>query len=417
MKVVISGHYGGFNLGDDAILCSLVDTLRKICGNGLSLTAFSHNPELTHKQTAINSVKQITRSSSIVKELHDMIKAIRVSDLVIIGGGGILQDEFNITTIPRYLLPALIGKVYSKKVIFYALGVGPLNTRYSKDLIRLLSAQADHVTVRDKESKEIMEQLSVKRVGVVPDPAFRLPPCDENRTLQILQQENIDPNRVPKIGISLRGIYHTNRRKIRSMKGLSVEQKNTIIESLEGISEQLDGLLVFFCADNDMDKSISKEIAEKCRCDTRLITAKYSPTEYAGILGAMDIVISMPLHSGIIACSNYVPVVAIDYNPKVRNFMRVVGLEEYVIPIERLDLLKMKVFQIWHERTAIRDHLIKEMGRLKEESITSLQRMLYAEPTVVKPRNLPLIVFSAIYMCLGCIPEYFIHKYARDNSR
>jgi polysaccharide pyruvyl transferase WcaK-like protein len=346
-----------------------------------------------------------------------MIKAIRISDLVIIGGGGLLQDEFNITTIPRHLLPALIGKAYRKKVIFYALGVGPLNARYSKNLIRLLSAQADSVTVRDKESKEIMEQIGVKQVDVVPDPAFRLPKCDENRTLQILQQEDIDPNRVPKIGISLRGIYHTNRRKIQSMKGLSVEQKNIIIKSLEEIAEQLDGLLVFSCTDDDMDKSISEEIAERCRCDTRFITAKYSPTEYAGILGAMDIVISMPLHPGIIACSNYVPVVAIDYNPKVRNFMRLVGIEEYVIPIERLDILKMKFFQAWDKRTAIHDHLIREIGRLKEVSNTHLQRMLYAEPTIVKPRNIPLIVFSAIYMGLGFIPEYFIHKYAKDDSR
>jgi polysaccharide pyruvyl transferase CsaB len=411
VNIVISGHFGGINLGDDAILCSLIDSLRKIYGDDLSLTVFSHDPKLTYKQTAATSVKQISFTPSMVKDLHAMIKAIRLSDFVIIGGGGLLQDEFNIKTIPRYLLPAIIGKFYGKKVIFYSLGVGPINTRYSKDLIRLLSAQVDHITVRDKESKEIMEGLGVREVDIVPDPAIHLSKCDKSKIHRILMKEKIDSNRVPKIGVSLRGIYHTKRRKIRSMKSLSVEQKAIIAESLEELANNLKGLLVFFCTDNSMDKKISKEIAGRCNCDSRLIIAKYSPTEFAGLLGVMDVVISMPLHSAIIATSSYIPVVAMEYNPKVRNFMRFIGLGEYVLPIERLDLLEARTMEIWLERAAIHDHLKKEIGRLQERFTAHLQRMLSNRHERRNPRNIPLLIFSLIYMGSAFIPEYLIHKY------
>jgi polysaccharide pyruvyl transferase CsaB len=416
MKVLISGHYGGINLGDDAILCALVETLRSIDSEGLFLTVLSHGPVVTEKQTGIVSLRQPAFSLSMIKDLYHLTTAIRMVDCLVIGGGGLLQDEFNIKTISRYLLQALIGKLFRKKVILYALGVGPLNHVYSKNLIKLVSNNVDAVSVRDDESKNILEKLGARGVAVVPDPALRAPKCDSIRTAQICELEKINSTRTPKIGVCLRGIYHAGSRKTGSIKPLSVEQKDSIVESLQRIAAELRGVLVFFCFDNAMDLAVTGEIAEACRCETHVVTATYDPREIAGILGSMDLVISMPLHPAILASRSYVPVVAIAYNPKVTNFMRRIGLDYYVVPVEALDLLTTKVRQIWHERASIRNHLINEVGRLQAESIASLQQTLHADGRAAKPLNIAAILFSGLYLALGFFPTHLIHKYFCSRS-
>jgi polysaccharide pyruvyl transferase CsaB len=416
MKVLISGHYGGINLGDDAILCALVETLQTIDRERLSLTALSHGPVLTQKQTGIVSLRQPSFFPSIIKDLYYLTRTIRMVDCLVIGGGGLLQDEFNIKTITRYLLQALIGKVLRKKVILYALGVGPLNYVYSEKLIKWVSNNVDAVSVRDDESRNILEKLGVRGVAVVPDPALRVPKCDNIRTTEIFKLEKINPNRTPKIGVCLRGIYHAGSRKSRSIKPLSVEQKNSIVESLQRIAAEMRGVLVFFCFDSAMDSTLTAEIADACRCEKHVVTATYDPREIAGILGSMDVVISMPLHPAILASRSYVPVVAIAYNPKVKNFMRRIRLDDYVVPMEALNLLTTKVLQIWQERASIRSHLINEVGRLQAESIASLQETLQVDGRVTKRTNLPAILLSGLYLVLGFVPTHLIHKYLCSRS-
>lgn len=47
-----------------------------------------------------------------------MTKTIGVANFIVIGGGGLLKDEFNIKTVPRYLFPAHIGKIPKKGHIY-----------------------------------------------------------------------------------------------------------------------------------------------------------------------------------------------------------------------------------------------------------------------------------------------------------
>lgn len=410
LNVVISGHYGGINLGDDAIICSLAEALRKLYGDSVSITALSHNPDVTKQNAHVYAVPQISFSRRIINELYGMMGVIRKSDCVLIGGGGLLQDEFNIHTIPRYLLPALLGKIRGKTVVFYALGVGPLNRSYSINCIKLVSRQVDYVTVRDPESKQIMEQLGVGNIDVVPDPAVCLPRCRENRTLEILRAENIELNERPRIGVSLRGIYHTHIKGNSSVKVLSKDHKRSIREGLERVARETDGVLVFVCTDNVLDKGISEEMARECGCEARIIKGQYPPDEFAGIVGAMDMVMSMPLHSAVIATACNVPVLAVEYNAKVRNFMRQIGLEDCVLAMDNLNALDRKAMQVFQDRKVIRDHLAEQTRRLQEESLKALQRTLQRIRTGGKPRNLFLILVSAIYMGCGLVAERLVHK-------
>jgi polysaccharide pyruvyl transferase WcaK-like protein len=84
-RIGISGSYGGMNLGDEAILQSIIAQLR--ASLSVEITVFSRNAEDTkqrHKVERVIQVRDLTRV-----EVRPEIQRL---DLLILGGGGILFD-------------------------------------------------------------------------------------------------------------------------------------------------------------------------------------------------------------------------------------------------------------------------------------------------------------------------------------
>ena len=82
-RFVLSGYFGFKNFGDEAILDVLVKRLQSL---DQEITVFSSNPEYTKSLfDNINSIYTFDISS--------VIKAIFSSDIVISGGGSLLQDH------------------------------------------------------------------------------------------------------------------------------------------------------------------------------------------------------------------------------------------------------------------------------------------------------------------------------------
>ncbi|WP_347177939.1 polysaccharide pyruvyl transferase family protein [Sporosarcina thermotolerans] len=88
MKIVISGFYGLGNTGDEAILKAIVDNLRAELDNP-DITVFSLSPDKTSKEHGVESVYRGWRH-----ENKEKVAALRKADLLISGGGGLLQDTY-----------------------------------------------------------------------------------------------------------------------------------------------------------------------------------------------------------------------------------------------------------------------------------------------------------------------------------
>src|SRR3954470_3759260 len=99
-KVGITGSYGGLNLGDEAILQSMLEQLRRELPHA-EITVFSRNADDTkrrHKVERAVPVRKLSRAE-IVPEIERL-------DLLLCGGGGILSDAE-----PRvYLREVLVAK-------------------------------------------------------------------------------------------------------------------------------------------------------------------------------------------------------------------------------------------------------------------------------------------------------------------
>ena len=84
-RIGITGSYGGLNLGDEAILHSIVTQLRRDLP--VEITVFSRDPEDTKRRHGVERAVPVRKMSRA-----EASPEVEQLDLLIIGGGGILFD-------------------------------------------------------------------------------------------------------------------------------------------------------------------------------------------------------------------------------------------------------------------------------------------------------------------------------------
>ena len=170
VKVAISGYYGFKNFGDEAILSVLVKHLKSL--NNVDITVFSSDTDYTSKTYSVNAVKRF--------DLKNVIKTIQDSDVLISGGGSLLQDVTSVKSVVYYSLIIALGLLFNKKVIIFAQGIGPLNKKLSQFIVRNLLKNCSLVTVRDEKSLALLRNWGIN-TNLVCDPIYSLDVMQEFR--------------------------------------------------------------------------------------------------------------------------------------------------------------------------------------------------------------------------------------------
>ncbi|MEW5821568.1 MAG: polysaccharide pyruvyl transferase family protein, partial [Cyanobacteriota bacterium] len=170
IKVVISGYYGFGNFGDEAILLVLVRELKKLLP-GINITVLSKTPEVTSKELGVNSVDRM----NFVKVIPELMSA----NMLISGGGSLLQDVTGPLTIYYYLIIILLASILGCKTVIYSQGIGPINRKLSKILTSLILRLPVYKTVRDLKSLEFLKTLNIES-ELTSDPVWL--GLEDNRT-------------------------------------------------------------------------------------------------------------------------------------------------------------------------------------------------------------------------------------------
>lgn len=126
-KVLISGYYGFKNFGDEAILSVLVSHLKEI---GADITVFSSDTVYTSKKYSVNSVRSFY--------MPDVLKEIQNTDVLISGGGSLLQDVTSLKSLVYYSFIIALALLFNKKVIIFAQGIGPVNNKFAQFIVKNL---------------------------------------------------------------------------------------------------------------------------------------------------------------------------------------------------------------------------------------------------------------------------------------
>lgn len=302
-RVLVSGYYGFGNAGDEAILIAIVDSLKKLKSN-IEITALSADPLKTRESYGINAVQR-TSPFAIIREISR-------ADLVISGGGGLLQDVTSNRSIPYYLFILYLAKRLNKKVMFYANGVGPVFREMNKRMIKLVGNMVDLITVRDEQSQKELENLGVTRppIIVTADPAFVLKSIDDNMGYNMLNKLNISlTDHHPRIGVSVRPWNLNKSREI-------------IAKACDYLVKSHNADIIFLPMQYPNDYHESMEVMKLMKETARIIPEPMDPREVLWLCGKMDIIFGMRLHALIFGAMREVPLVGLVYDPKVEHFLK-----------------------------------------------------------------------------------------------
>lgn len=162
------GSYGGLNIGDEAILTSILATLREAVPFA-EVVVFSR--DAAHTRGAHLADRVIDARRGRCDAVNEEIAGL---DVLVLGGGGLLYDR-EATEYLRHMRTAHRNGV---PTVGYALGVGPLTTAEDRGAVREVVSVMTRVTVRDEESKRVLEEVGIERpIEVVADPALLLSPA------------------------------------------------------------------------------------------------------------------------------------------------------------------------------------------------------------------------------------------------
>lgn len=314
VEAVISGYYGYDNLGDDAILYAISRQLSTL-EPPVRLTVLSQRPAET---AACYGLRAVSRFSPIA-----VLRAIRKSDLLISGGGSLLQDRTSTRSVRYYLGVIRLAQLLRKPVFLYANGIGPLSREKNRRRVCKCIDSCSGVTLRDSDSLLELRTLGVTRqdILVTADPAFTL--SGDDRGLQRLAALGI-PTDGPMLGVSLRRV-----------PGIEA-QIPQFAALFDRIYREHGKTLVFFVMQERMDRELSRAVMDQMEAPAYLASSPMDPAGMLSMLRCMDAMVSMRLHTIIFAARERVPTVGCVYDPKITAFLQMLGLPSCGTP-EDLD--------------------------------------------------------------------------------
>lgn len=299
-RFVLSGYYGFGNAGDEAILDSVCRTIRARDEKS-EITVLSKNPEYTRETYGCGAVYRFNPAS--------VLGALRNCDIVVSGGGSLLQDATSTRSLMYYLSIIHFAARYGKKVMLYANGIGPVSKPKNRERVKKEVETASLVTLRDPDSLRELRAMGVSRddLVVTADPVFLLDAGDEAQSVEILRSAFVPDGSFICVSI-------------RKCAG-APELPERLAEACDAVFEKYGHNIVFLAMHPGVDAEASRAVMEKMKHKAYLVPDGYNAHELMAIISKSEAVISMRLHSLIFAARVAVPSVGIVYDPKVEAYL------------------------------------------------------------------------------------------------
>lgn len=283
-KVVISGYYGYGNFGDEAILYTLIQKLKEFDAD---VTVISGNPRFTSINYYVKAVKNFSFSK--------VAGVIKQSDILISGGGSLLQDVTSLKSLLYYLWVIWLGIRYNKQVMIFAQGIGPVNNPVAAFITRVLLKKCAYVSVRDENSLKLLNKWNIN-AELVCDPIYSFPLASTLNT--------------HSIGIQLRAFKTMNDKLLKSLASQVVKDFPDI--KIEVLSFQ-----------DSVDLEVCNKFAQYVKsinhnADIEVISG-LSGKSLVTKLSTLDYLVGMRFHALLLAMKFGIKSAAINYDIKVEK--------------------------------------------------------------------------------------------------
>ena len=351
-KVLILGYYGFGNAGDEAVLSGILTSLNNASvkkGINLKITVLSADLQQTRER-----FKVITADRGSFKAIFH---SIRKTDVFILGGGSLFQD---ITgrglSVAYYAGLSILAKIFGKKLVFYAQGIGPAKKGINRFLVRIAALLSDFLSVRDNGSLLELKDLGVsdRLIRLTCDPAFAILPKKD--AAHPVGKSDLSAKK-PVIGVML-----------RDWPGFE-DKKVLIADAIEDLARRINASVVLVPMQQAYDTKLCQSVAAHIKRDCYVFEKTIEPQEMMDLFGEFDLVIAMRLHALIFAAIAGTPMVGIGYDPKINAFLGQIGMPQ-ALALETLnaeDLTQQAMAQ-WTTRNEIKALLKSKAEQMKRQA-------------------------------------------------
>lgn len=285
-----------------------------------SLAAQAQEPKSRSRRGLSSIVAAATLAFSRVWR---MAKWVRSLDLLIISGGGQLDDFWGGAWGHPWsmLLWAALARMNGVPVVFLGVGLDHLDTTLSQHFAVRAMRWAQRRIFRDSDSRQALIGLGLTQVSsVCPDLAFSL------------QMESTDAAPATPF-VVLSPI---------SLKTWSHSQTQAHDRYLDGLAEtgaalaQRGYALRIACSQPSMDTSEAQALMQ--RLEARGVQAQLCHTpqvrDFMHQVQGAELVVASRLHAAILSLVSGCPVLALSHLPKVSSLMRDAGLADYCVALQ-----------------------------------------------------------------------------------
>lgn len=373
MKCLLISFFNSHNIGDCMIAEILFEKVSKFydtekCGYAGYLQKITDPNNI--KKT--NAVKKRSNLRNLVYQLlhkfklesvistyrllryescHYLKKKLQGVDLVVIGGGNMIFDEFEYSDSAfRFNKIVSMAKARHIKVFAISLGIGPFQTIIQEQNACKALNKCDYITFRDNKSYNIyakhIEDLGNVCISI--DPVFMI----ENYSSSLNKSKQI-------IGLNIMNskLIDDSEDKYRFLIGKYTDLIDQLIENLD-----LD--IVLFSTDS-MDYVMLQDVYLQATKKKNIKIEEINGfDDLINLYNKIPLLIGMRMHAMIIAFTQGIPVIGLSWQPKVDAFFDIIDSKDSVFNYNDIENSVNDIVILCKEKLLGLDKEMKKNGEI-----------------------------------------------------
>ena len=318
MRTLTVGWYGHGNIGDELLSIASFKILQDAFGQ--SPVIASVNPRTTAQSIQgllpdaepkiVTWPESLGLKSFASLSLLRTIGNVMTTDLVCIGGGGMLSD-WKGSKVHRWLEFISLCKRIGKKTALLGIGAGPFFDKSIAERIgTIIDKDVDLIITRDLESKRYLEEDAgvTKQITVLTDLVFYLTDIIRHESIR---DDSIVANFIP-------------------FSDLSKSYIENIVTFLRAISKDKVVKLLPF---HESDLEFNRMLRQQVKTENLQVLPLQSSDGVIETLNSCDTAILTRYHSIVLCTILGVPFIPLVYHHKSAELVHIVGLDEYALNI------------------------------------------------------------------------------------
>lgn len=277
MRVALIGWWGRGNMGDELLHRLIRDWLAP------------------HQVDAIAPRQVVEDAPGQFVSFEDFDACVDEYDLVIFGGGGLLNDRYVRSVLPKQRLARISAPLYG-------LSLGIPSPDWLDGLEGFVE-RCDHLSVRDPLARHmLLKRYPRANVEVLPDPGFLLPGHPAGERSEV-------------VGLNVRDVPAS------WLMGLPEDLTESLRTALLNAVEEMtgEGVPVRVLGTEPRDHDLFLEWG----LDSTMLTAENA----AEVVGSLQALVTMRLHGGIVSLTQGTPVRVLNYQSKIAGLGSMVAPE------------------------------------------------------------------------------------------